>query len=177
MRSWARTLAGLAVVLAVIALAGGFGEAPQARRAAAVGEPVDNGHRVWTVRGAELTTTAAAGYTIEPVLRVRFRVVNTARISDGFVGRGVVELLMPDGTVVDDLNWRSYPRSLDFPPDIPADAFVEVPVQPPAVAGADLVVRIHHEVPADSVAGGESWRTTSAATDVTVRIRDAREAR
>lgn len=169
------TLGVLAVLLAVIAVAGGFREAPHARRSAEVGVAVDNGRARWTVRGAELTTTSVSGYSIEPSLRVRFTVVNTTARTDGYVDGGVVELVLPDGTVADDLNWRSTPRSLAFQPDIPADAFVEFEVAPESLVGAAVTVRIHDQAPADSVISTDSWRTLTDATDVVVPVRDARE--
>ncbi|MFT4227294.1 hypothetical protein [Micropruina sp.] len=175
--SWARTLGVLAAVFGVIALAGGFQQAPTARRSAGVGVPVDGGRALWTVRSAELTTTAAAGYSIDPTLRVRFSVVNTTRRTDGYVDARAVELVLPDGTVVDDLNWRAWPRSLAFQPGIPADAFVEVEVTPDMVADAVVTVRIHDQLPADSMVSTDAWRVSSDATDVQVRVQDLRGAR
>lgn len=174
--SWLGTLGVLAVVVGVIAATGGFAAAPQARRSAEVGVGVDNGRARWTVRGAELTTTSLSGYSIEPSLRVRFGIVNTSDRTDGYVDRGVVELLLPDGTVTDDLDWRANPRSFALQPDVPADVFVEFEVSPERFAGATVTVRIHDQVPAESVVSADSWKTTSAATDVVVHVRDARDA-
>ena len=171
--AWLRTLALIALIVAVIAVAGGFADAPHARFSAEVGAPVDTGRRIWTVSGAELTTTARSGYDIEPSLRVSFTVTNTARSTDVYIEKGVIELVLPDGRVLDDLTWRSHPRYLALYPDIPAQVYVEVEVDPALVSGA-VVVRIHDEVPAESAITTVSWRVDNQATDVTAPVQDVR---
>lgn len=172
--AWARTLGVIAVVAAVIALAGGFGEAIHARRSAAVGVSVDNGRRLWVVRRAELTTTARMGHDIEPSLRVTFTITNTDRTSDPFISQGVVTLVLADGAVLHELVWRSYPRSLGLFPDIPAEAYIETPIEPALVAAGTVTVRIHDEIPHLSPITTDTWQVAADATDVVTPVHDVR---
>lgn len=162
-------------MIAVIAAFGGFNEAAAARRSAEPGTVVDARRLHWTVHEVVLTETSLAGYNLNPSLRLTVTVLNTADATVQWLDRGLVELVLPDGSVLDEFSWRATPRSLDFQPGIPADAYVEVELDDPdAVAGGIVVVRIHDEVP---YAGGittETWQVDADATDVAVRVRDTR---
>lgn len=166
-------------MLAVIAAVGGFAEAAYARRSAVPGAIVDSGRRLWVVHGAELTDTAMAGYTTDPVLRVGFTITNTALATDNYLTPGVVELILPDGPVpAGDLIWRMYPRTFALQPDIPADAYLQIDIDPArGVLGRSVLVRIHDEVPSTSEITTTSWRLAGDATDIVVAVRDVRGGR
>lgn len=170
--SWLRTLGTIA---AVIAAFGGFNEAGAARRSAEPGTVVDAGRLHWTVHEVVLTETSLAGYNLNPSLRLTVTVLNTADATVQWLDRGLVALVLPDGSVLDEFSWRATPCSLAFQPGIPADAYVEVELDDPdAVAGGTVVVRIHDEVPYTGGITTETWQVDADATDVAVRVRDTR---
>lgn len=177
MASWLRTFGAIAAVVAVIGALGGFNAAASARRSAAPGTVIDAGRLHWTVHDVALTDRSLADYEIEPSLRVRVTVLNTADDTVLWLDQGTVELVLTDGSVLDDLNWRSATRSLAFQPGIPADAYTEVEVDPARLAGGVVVVRVHDEIPYQGGITTESWQVDADATDVSVEVRDDRAAR
>lgn len=175
--AWVWTLGAIAAVIAVIAALGGFGDAPNARRSATIGSPIDTGKRIWVVHGVELTDKSRAGHTVEPSLRLNVTITNLDLITDIAIDKRTVEVVLPDGSLITDVPWRAQPRSFGLQPDVPANCYAEIEVDPARVLGGTVIVRIRIDEPTNSVITNDTWRVGNDAVDVAVPVVDTREER
>lgn len=182
---WVAPVAAVAVLALVVALAGGFRDAPaDAGPAAEVGEEVALARWRITVTDAELTDTTLAGSPTDTTLRLHLRVTLTGEESEYSLPTGLVTVIGPDGIALPDgfqvdPQWRS---GLD--PDIPRDYVLDVAYpardddgeQPPLTAAPEQVaVVIRDEQYAEGALFGWSWGIADVAAVVTAPVADVRE--
>lgn len=168
-RTWTPWLVAgvvLAVAVGVVALVGGFSPA-EVRRAASVsaGTPVETKNWRLSVEDAVWTDLRVTGTPLdEPVLRLHVQLTNISDHTRTTPRRGVLVVTV-DGHPSDDVDWLASPdRALGFDPQVPREAWVEVPV---SHEPSSVLVTVYTE--------RESWsyadaRTTEALGDVVASV-------
>jgi hypothetical protein len=173
--AWLVTLGSLAVLLGLVAAGGGFAEASGARRHANPGQPVTFARWEITVHDARLTDRSLDGYPTDQQVQVRLTMVNRDERSEILPSARLVELILPDGRIPADLDWRRQGRMLNFDPDVGVEAVLKVDVPEAAWPdGAPLTVRLHDEVESPGRVSGRSWTVAADAVDVVLPCDDRR---
>lgn len=182
---WVAPVVAVAVLALVVALAGGFRDAPaDAGPAAEVGEEIALARWRITVTDVELTDTTIAGSPTDTTLRLHLQVTLTGEESEYSLPTGLVTVIGPDGTALPDgfqvdPQWRS---GLD--PGIPRDYVLDLSYpardddgeQPPLTAVPEQVaVVIRDERYAEGALFGWSWGSADVAAVVTAPVDDVRE--
>lgn len=181
---WLLPIAAVGILVAVVALAGGFRTAEGVAGAPAQpGEQIDLARWEITVNEVELTNVSTIGVPTDTNLRVHLTVTLTGEESQHSLPIGLLTVEVPDGsptdigygaggewmTAIDPDITRSY--VVDFTWPLPEDDGE----QPPVVEVPQAVtVVVHDEIYAEGALFGWSWGVDDVAAVVTVPVADTR---
>lgn len=174
LRAWGTVLLALALVVGLVAVAGGWREASsQATAVRAVGEPVRVAQWRLVVTGAALVNYEHGSDYPGPdnELRLLLELTNTTGETLENVPTGLVEVLAADGTLLEARSYlrRTPPWGVGWDPGVPAESMVDVAL--PQVVGdapgpGTVHVVVHDQVPArgfltspgELAVGAARWR-------------------